>query len=113
MHLRYAWYLRSYGVYNPYRPLLFSVKYVDNPLLLTVFINDLPQCIHFATSYIFADDTKCLHSIATELQDDINSISSWSDTSNLLFNESKFNHLCFWKKPTMNISTYTVNQLVH
>ena len=66
------------------------------------------------TPFIFADDTKCFQSIKSsndvaKLQNDINAISSWSHTSNLLFNESKFVHLCFWQKPTTKISTYTVN----
>ena len=84
------------------------------PLLFVIFINDLPQSISCATPFIFADDTKCLQSIklpndVAKLQDDMNSISFWSNTSNLLFNESKFVHLCFWQKPTTNTLIYTVN----
>ena len=84
------------------------------PLLFVIFINNLPQSIIFATPFIFADDTKCFQSIKSsndvaKLQNDINAISSWSHTSNLLFNKSKFVHLCFWQKPTTKISTYTVN----
>ena len=87
---------------------------VLGPLLFVIFINDLPQSISCATPFIFADDTKCLQSIklpndAAKLQDDMNSISFWSNTSNLLFNESKFVHLCFWQKPTTNTLIYTVN----
>jgi len=76
-------------------------------------MNDLPQIIHSAFPFIFADDTKCLQSItspndAANLQDDINSISTWSLTSNLPFNEFKFVHLHFWQKTT-NTPKYTVN----
>ena len=64
---------------------------VLGPLLFTVFINDLPQCIHFATPYIFADNTKnASFQLLPNCKMIINSISSWSHTSNLLFNKSKF-----------------------
>jgi len=82
-------------------------------LLFVIFINDLPQSIHSAFPFTFADNTKCLQSTtslndAVKQQDGINSISTWSHTSNLLFNESKFVHLCFWRKTT-NTPTYIVN----
>ena len=38
------------------------------------------------------------HQTVAKLQEDINSMSSWSHTSNLLFNESKFVHFRFWQK---------------
>ena len=86
---------------------------VSGPLLFAVFINDLPQSVHFATPYVFANYTKCLQSITppndvAKLQEDINSMSSWSHTFNLLFNESKFVHLRFWQK-SANTPIYTIN----
>ena len=76
---------------------------VLGPLLFVIFINDLPQCIHSAIPLIFAYVTKCLLVIKStsdsdKLQQDINNISTWSYTSSLLFNKSKFVHLCFWQK---------------
>ena len=76
---------------------------VLGPLLFVIFIDDLPHCIHSATPFIFADDTKCLLAIKStndsdKLQHDIDDISIWSQTFRLLFNESKFVHLCFWQK---------------
>ena len=61
------------------------------PLLFVIFINDLPQCIHSAIPFIFADDTKCLLAIKStsdsdKLQQDINNISTWSYTFNPLTN---------------------------
>ena len=71
---------------------------VLGPLLFVIFIDDFPHCIHSATAFIFADDTKCLLAIKStsdsdKLQHDINDISIWSQTSYLPFNESKFVHL--------------------
>ena len=87
---------------------------VLGPLLFVIFINDLPQCIHSAIPFIFADDTKCLLAIKStsdsdKLQQDINNISTWSYTFNLLFNESKFVHLCFWQKTSLDTPKYAIN----
>ena len=48
---------------------------------------------------MFADDTKCAISInhssaANPLQSDLLSLSTWSSTWDLLFNESKFVYIC-------------------
>ena len=79
-------------------------------LLFVIFINDLPECIQSAIPFIFADDTKCLHVIRStedtkKLQADINNASNWSITSDLLFNESRFIHLCFYSKTTTDYPT--------
>ena len=67
---------------------------VLGPLLFVVFINDFFQS---ATPFICTDDTKLLQAIrSVRLQSDINSISDWSNSTDLLFNESKFIHLCFF-----------------
>ena len=77
-------------------------------------MRDLPQYIHSAIPFIFADDTKCLLAIKStsdsdKLQQDINNISTWSYTFNLLFNESKFVHLCFWQKTSLDTPRYAIN----
>ena len=87
---------------------------VLGPLLFVIFIDDLPHCIHSATPFIFADDTKCLLAIKStsdndKLQHDINDISIWSQTSSLPFNESKFVHLCFWQKSSLDTPSYAIN----
>ena len=74
----------------------------------------VPECINSATPFIFADDTKRLHIIRStedtkKLQVDINSVSNWSITSDLFFNESKFFHLRFHYKTTTDLQTYTIN----
>ena len=66
--------------------------------LLTIF---LATNLKSALSFLFADDTKCLHPVqrpkeAPLLQVDLDSISQWSNISHLTFNESKCVHLHFW-----------------
>jgi len=73
---------------------------VLGPLLLVIFINDLPQHINSATPFVFADDSKCLLAIRStddidELQSDVNSTAMWSQSTDLLFNEAKFVHVRF------------------
>ena len=70
--------------------------------MFAVFINDLPNCVSSSTSYLFADDTKCLKVISNladiqVLQEDLDNLSNWSHAKKLLFNESKSTHLHFGK----------------
>ena len=60
------------------------------PILFTVFINDLPDCVQNICK-VFADDTKIYgnpHKSDT-LQEDLNKLQLWSETWNLYFNASK------------------------
>ncbi len=60
------------------------------PVLFTIFINDLPDCIE-TTCKIFADDTKIydISSNCTNIQNDLYKLQEWSDLWNLYFNVSK------------------------
>ena len=60
------------------------------PILFTVFINDLPDCVH-SVCKIFADDTKVYDSCTNQarLQDDLHSLHDWSNKWQLHFNASK------------------------
>ena len=69
-------------------------------LLFLVYINDMPDYICHSLLLIFADDTKCLKHIHTvtdrnALQEDIDSLFSWSRDSDLNFNLKKCVHLSF------------------
>ena len=64
------------------------------PLLFLVFINDLPTVPISSKMLLFADDTKCFHSLCSPLdckllQNDLHILSMWSHKWNLLFNEDK------------------------
>ena len=60
------------------------------PILLTIFINDLPHNIE-SFCKIFADDTKIYNTPKNHktLQKDLDTLITWSDTWNLYFNTSK------------------------
>ena len=83
------------------------------PLLFLVYINDMPDYICHSLLLIFADDTKCLKHIHTAtdrnaLQEDIDSLFSWSRDSDLNFNLKKCVHLSF----KHNIDTvYTLSDI--
>ena len=67
-----CWHNRLVPSYNYSYAILHSHMHA-------IFINDLPQCIHSAIPFIFADDTKCLlatksTSDSDKLQQDINNI---------------------------------------
>ena len=64
------------------------------PLLFIIYISDLPVVIQHSTILLFADDTKCAKSVASQseyqqLQNDLDSLDLWSHTWNLPFNENK------------------------
>jgi hypothetical protein len=72
---------------------------VLGPILFIVFINDLPDSVK-CMSKLFADDTKVYTQVATDedrarLQQDLDSLSQWSDTWLLRFNADKCKVLHF------------------
>ena len=60
------------------------------PILFTVFINDMPECVK-SSCKIFADDTKIFNRTVEKdiIQEDIYSLQNWSDRWNLYFNVAK------------------------
>ena len=68
------------------------------PLLFLIYINDLPECINYASCRLFADDTKLLKSVVTsndctQLQLDLTSLEQWCNTWRLNLNQHKCTHL--------------------
>ena len=63
------------------------------PLLFALYINDLPDCVTFSKSLLYADDTKCFKTVSSccdtlSLQQDLNQLLfSWSVINFLLFHE--------------------------
>ena len=67
------------------------------PLLFILYMNDLPDAIHWSRALLFADDTKCFKHIKSpddeqSLQNDLHNLASWSVASHLSFNPSKSTH---------------------
>ena len=71
------------------------------PILFTIFINDLPDCIE-STCKVFADDTKIYNKPenANILQEDLNKLQTWSEKWQLGFNVSKCKTLHIGTKKT-------------
>jgi len=65
-----------------------------SPILFLLFINDLPDKIS-SVAKLFADDSKLYRSVQSDddcklLQDDLNSLSAWSNQWLMKFNEDKW-----------------------
>ena len=72
---------------------------VLGPILFTIFINDLPDCVS-GTCKVFADDTKIYNVTKNrdQLQTDIDKMTEWTTTWNLYFNVDKCKVMHAWKK---------------
>ena len=84
------------------------------PLLFLVYINDLSSSLNHTSSFLFADDTKCLRPICSPhdcilLQSDLDALSTWSTNWKLNFNESK----CSLLSVTSSRASTTPNDLHH
>ena len=108
--------VRVYGHLSGLLPVVSGVPQgsILGPLLFVLYINDLPDILSSATPYLFADDTKCLHissaqSNHTLLQNDIDALTTYSNSWHLLFNEAKCVHLHFQFKSASNIPNYYIN----
>ena len=71
------------------------------PILLVIYINDLPEVVKCGT-YLFADDTKIFRHKTTkedalQLQSDINSLAQWSQNWRLIFRPKKYHVLMLGK----------------
>ena len=78
--------------YSPMTKVLSSIPQggVLGPILFTIFINNLPNCVQSCCK-VFADDTKIYESTnnAGGIQEDIIRLQRWSDLWNLYFNVTK------------------------
>ena len=81
------------------------------PMLFLIYMNDITSSTRHSQLLIYADDTKCFKHLSsvtdqTYLQEDINAIITWSKSSQLNFNISKYTHISF--KPKF-VSSYNLS----
>ena len=88
------------------------------PLLFIIFVNDLPSQVLHSMLLLFVNDTKCAKSIVSEtdhqlIQNDLDSLNSWSNKLNLPFNETKFRLLQLFMilvlTPSMDIALHPLH----
>ena len=84
------------GSSSEWRPVVSGVPQgsVLGPLLFLLYINDMPSSVQHSTVALFADDSKCFKSIKNTsdcrlLQNDLDSLYSWSVEWDLSFNIQK------------------------
>jgi hypothetical protein len=74
---------------------------VLGPLLYIILTNDMPKCLKFCNSVIFADDTtifisgKNLRFLYRKLNEDLKRINNWFDSNLLTLNVEKSNYILF------------------
>ena len=98
-----AWFLTNRSQFvsmnNMYSYLLrIASRVPQGSLLFIMYMNDLPDAIHWSKALLFAVDTKFFMHIKSavdqrHLQQGLNNLSSWSTTSRLSFNSSKSTHI--------------------
>ena len=77
---------------------------VLGPLLYIILANDMPRCLRFCNSVIFADDTtifitgKNLRFLFRKLNEDLKRLSNWFDSNSLTLNSEKSNYILFRTK---------------
>ena len=82
--------------------------------MFLLFVDDQPNTVKTSRVACYADDTKifkCIDSITdcNALQSDLNDLVSWSDSSGLIFNQSKCKYQRITRKRTPAQHSYTIN----
>ena len=85
------------------------------PILFLLFVDDLPNTVKTSRVACYADDTKIFKSIdsitdCNALQSDLNDLVSWSESSGLIFNQSKCKYQCIIRKKSPIQPTYIINE---
>jgi hypothetical protein len=92
-----------------------SVGSVLGPILFILYINDLLDSVSFSNIAMFADDTKCFHTIknicdANQFQQDLDSLAVWASNNELMFQPIKCENLRIIRKRRSLQKSYTLNE---
>ena len=118
-YLTNRWQLTSIdGVSSSLLPVTSGVPQgsILGPLLFIIYVNDLPLSISKSFSLLYADDCKCLRSIASPsdcflLQQDLDSLFTWSIVWKLTFNLLKCKFMSISTSSVQSSHIYTMNGL--
>ena len=85
------------------------------PILFLLFVDNLPKTVKTSRVACYANDTKIFKSIdsitdCNTLQSELNDLVSWSESSGLIFNQSKCKYQRITRKRTPVQYTYTINK---
>ena len=106
------------NIYHKFETVLLTQPEILNvrPILFLLFVSDLPNTVKTSRVACFADDTKIFKSIdsitdCNALQSGLsNDLVSWSESSGLIFNQSKCKYLCITRKNSPVQSIYNINE---
>jgi len=78
---------------------------VLGPLLFIIYTNDLPNCINFSKTILFADDTTVyltnnIPNLFDKISSDLESLVEWFRANKLSLNTEKTNDVVFKQNPT-------------
>lgn len=103
----YLSFRKQYVVINDF---ISEVKYIScgvpqgsvlGPLLFSLYINDLPQALHFSETLMYADDTaltftgKSLITLQNRIMVELSALSSWFSGNRLTLNVAKTKYVIF------------------
>ena len=84
-----------------------------SPILFLIYVNECHDIVTSSSISCFADDTKLFKTIHSGndtnlLQEDLNNLSNWSESSGLNFNELKSNYQTITRKRAPLFHQYTI-----
>ena len=75
---------------------------VLGPVLFSIFINDLPECLRHSCITLYADDSSLHNHNLNELQSDLNPVSRWCLVNKLTLNHDKSMDINFFPRCVTN-----------
>ncbi|CAG9781741.1 unnamed protein product [Diatraea saccharalis] len=86
------------------------------PILFNIFINDLPNCLKYASHFLYADDLKLGLIVKSDddslkMQDDLNSLVNWCRINGMELNASKCRQVHFTRKTAFISTQYHIHNV--